>query len=144
MPTLINLPTRCETNGIAHQHSVEVRLTGGRSRLSPAPRLDGDRLRLFGYHKWFEYEAQVLIAYISNGPPMSWMYPVFGPRGASWFRDLAEWLRASSSGSEITFVMTLTIIPFMPKAAAGGFPVMTGNSLPHEGRRAAGRCRSTW
>jgi uncharacterized membrane protein YkgB len=39
---------------------------------------------LFGYQKWFEYEAQVLIPYISNGPLISWMYPVFGIRGASW------------------------------------------------------------
>ena len=36
--------------------------------------------------------APVLMAYISNGSPMSWMYPVFGLRGASWFPDLAEWL----------------------------------------------------
>ena len=26
---------------------------------------------LFGYQKWFEYEAQVLIPYISNGPLIS-------------------------------------------------------------------------
>jgi uncharacterized protein DUF417 len=29
----------------------------------------------FGYQKWFEYEAQVLIPFISNGPLISWMYP---------------------------------------------------------------------
>jgi hypothetical protein len=39
----------------------------------------------FWYQKWFEYEAQTLIPYISNGPLISWMYPVFGIRGASWF-----------------------------------------------------------
>ena len=27
----------------------------------------------FGYQKWFEYEAKVLIPYISNGPLISWM-----------------------------------------------------------------------
>ena len=32
----------------------------------------------FGYQKWFEYEAQVLIPYINNGPLIFWMYPVFG------------------------------------------------------------------
>ena len=48
----------------------------------------------FGYQKWFEYEAQVLIPYISNGPLISWMYPVFGVRGASWFLGVAEWLSA--------------------------------------------------
>jgi uncharacterized membrane protein YkgB len=39
----------------------------------------------FGYQKWFEYEAQALIPYISNGPLLFWMYPVFGVRGACWF-----------------------------------------------------------
>ena len=46
----------------------------------------------FGYQKWFEYEAQGLIPYISNGPLISWMYPVFGIRGASWFLGVSEWL----------------------------------------------------
>jgi uncharacterized membrane protein YkgB len=36
----------------------------------------------FGYQKWFDYEAQVLIPYISNGPLLFWMYPMFGIRGA--------------------------------------------------------------
>ena len=39
----------------------------------------------FGYQKWFAYEAQELIPFISNGPFISWMYPVFGIQGASWF-----------------------------------------------------------
>ena len=46
----------------------------------------------FGNQKWFEYEAQVLIPYISSGPLISWMYPVFGIRGASWFLGVSEWL----------------------------------------------------
>ena len=46
----------------------------------------------FGYQKWFEYEAQTLIPYISNGPLIFWMYPVFGVRGASWFLGVSEWL----------------------------------------------------
>ena len=46
----------------------------------------------FGYQKWFEYEAQVLIPYISNGPLISWMCPVFDVRGASWFLGVSEWL----------------------------------------------------
>jgi uncharacterized membrane protein YkgB len=45
----------------------------------------------FGYQKWFPYEAEVLIPYISNGPLISWMYPVFGVRGASCFLGLSEW-----------------------------------------------------
>ena len=99
----------------------------------------------FGYQKWFEYEAQVLIPYISNGPLIFWMYPVFGIRGASWFLGAAEWSFGAllflgfwdkrlgilgAAGSTVTFVMTVTIIPFIPNgwaASAGGFPAMTGN-----------------
>ena len=46
----------------------------------------------FGYQKWFAYEAQGLIPFISNGPLISWMYPVFGIQGASWFLGGSEWL----------------------------------------------------
>ena len=99
----------------------------------------------FGYQKWFEYEAQVLIPYISNGPLISWMYPVFGIQGASWFLGVSEWLFGAllfsgfwnkklgilgALGSCVTFIMTVTIIPFMPDgwaASAGGFPAMVGN-----------------
>jgi uncharacterized membrane protein YkgB len=45
----------------------------------------------FGYQKWFEYEAEALIPYISNGPLPYWMYPVFGIRGACWFLGVSEW-----------------------------------------------------
>jgi uncharacterized membrane protein YkgB len=97
----------------------------------------------FGYQKWFEYEAQVLIPYISNGPLIWWMYPVFGIRGASWFLGVAEWTFGAllfagfwdkrlgilgAASSVVTFIMT--VIPFMPDgwaASAGGFPAMTGN-----------------
>jgi uncharacterized membrane protein YkgB len=100
---------------------------------------------LFGYQKWFEYEAQTLIPFIRNGPLTSWMYPVFGLHGASWFLGVSEWLtaallvwgfwnpRAGVLGAMLsiaTFVTTVTIIPFMPDGwdvAAGGFPAMTGN-----------------
>jgi uncharacterized membrane protein YkgB len=99
----------------------------------------------FGYQKWSEYEAQVLIPYISNGPLIWWMYPVFGIRGTSWFLGVAEWTFGAllfagfwdkrlgilgAAGSVVTFIMTVTIIPFMPDgwaASAGGFPAMTGN-----------------
>ena len=46
----------------------------------------------FGYQKWFEYEAQALIPYISNGPLIFWMYPVFGIRRATYFLGVSEWL----------------------------------------------------
>ncbi|MGA8657523.1 MAG: DUF417 family protein [Chthoniobacterales bacterium] len=99
----------------------------------------------FGYQKWFAYEAQILIPFISNGPLISWMYPVFGVQGASWFLGVSEWLFGAllflgfwnkklgilgAAGSCVTFLMTVTIIPFMPDgwaASAGGFPAMTGN-----------------
>jgi uncharacterized membrane protein YkgB len=100
---------------------------------------------LFGYQKWFSYEAQTLVPFISNGPLISWMYPVFGLQGASWFFGVSEWLFGAliflgfwnkplgflgALGSCVTFMMTITIIPFMPdgwNAAAGGFPAMQGN-----------------
>src|SRR5882724_3728335 len=87
----------------------------------------------FGYQKWFDYEAQVLIPYISNGPLISWMYPVFGIRGASFFLGVSEWLFGAllflgfwykqlgilgAAGSAATFLMTVTIIPFMPNGWA--------------------------
>jgi uncharacterized membrane protein YkgB len=100
---------------------------------------------LFGYQKWFEYEAQVLIPFISNGPLISWMYPAFGVRGASWFLGASEWLFGAllflgfwnkrlgilgAAGSCVTFLSTVSIIPFMPDGwapSAGGFPAMVGN-----------------
>jgi uncharacterized membrane protein YkgB len=99
----------------------------------------------FGYQKWFDYEAQVLIPFISHGPLLSWMYPVFGIRGASWFLGVSEWSFCAllflgfgnpklgvlgALGSCAAFIGTLTIIPFMPDgwaASAGGFPAMAGN-----------------
>ena len=48
----------------------------------------------FGYQKWFQYEAQALLPYISNGPLIFWIYPVFGVRGATYFLGVAEWLFA--------------------------------------------------
>ncbi|SEL62630.1 YkgB family protein [Nitrosovibrio tenuis] len=98
----------------------------------------------FAYQKWFEYEAQILIPYISNGPLISWMYPVFGIRGASWFLGVAEsaifmlllagfWNKKlgvlGALGSVATFVCTVTLIPFIPggwEPSAGGFPAMVG------------------
>ena len=97
----------------------------------------------FGYQKWFGYEAQALIPYISKGPLISWMYPVFGIRGATYFLGVAEWLFAGllflgfwnrkfgilgALGSCFAFVATITIIPFIANgwaASAGGFPAMT-------------------
>lgn len=97
----------------------------------------------FGYQKWFEYEAQALLPYIGHGPLISWLYPVFGVRGATYFLGVAEWLCGAllfvgywnkklgilgALGSCFTFIATTTIIPFMPNGwavSAGGFPAMT-------------------
>lgn len=49
----------------------------------------------FGYQKWFDYEAQALMTHISHGPLLSWMYPVFGVRGATYFLGVAEWVFAT-------------------------------------------------
>jgi uncharacterized membrane protein YkgB len=97
----------------------------------------------FGYQKWFDYEAQALIPYISNGPLIFWMYPIFGIRGACWFLGVSEWFFGAllfggfwnkklgilgALGGIASFVSTFTIIPFMPNGwapSAGGFPAMT-------------------
>ena len=40
---------------------------------------------MFGYQEWFEYEAQTLIRFIKNGPPILWLYPVRDSGGQSGF-----------------------------------------------------------
>jgi uncharacterized membrane protein YkgB len=98
----------------------------------------------FGYQKWFAYEAQVLIPFISHGPLIFWLHSAFGIQGASWFLGVSEWLiftllvlgiwnptlaALGALGSIATFVCTVTIIPFAPDAWAaesGGFPAMGG------------------
>jgi uncharacterized membrane protein YkgB len=97
----------------------------------------------FGYQKWFAYEAQILIPFVSNGPLIFWLYPVFGVRGASWFLGVSEWTFGAlrflgfwnkrlgilgAIGSTLTFIGTVTIIPFAPNGwdPAAGFPAMAG------------------
>ena len=100
---------------------------------------------IFGYQKWFAYEAQTLIPFIKNGPLVFWMYPAFGIQGASWFLGAAEWVFGAlmflgywnkalgvlgALGAVFSFISTVTIIPFMPdgwNASAGGFPAMQGD-----------------
>src|ERR1700743_2729366 len=99
----------------------------------------------FGYQKWWAYEAERLVPYISNGPLIWWLYPVFGHQGASWFLGICEWTFGGllfagfwdkrlgvlgAAGSTATFIGTVTIIPFVPDGwdrSAGGFPAMTGD-----------------
>src|ERR1700730_2050739 len=99
----------------------------------------------FGYQKWFPYEFERLVPFISNGPLIWWLYPMFGHAGASYFLGVSELTFGSlllagfwdkrlgvlgALGSTGTFIATVTIIPFMPEGwdvAAGGFPAMPGN-----------------
>jgi uncharacterized membrane protein YkgB len=98
----------------------------------------------FGYTKWFQYGAEAMIPFISHGPFIFWLYPVFGFRGAARFLGASEWLTCAllfsgfwnknvgilgAIASTVTFVSTVTIIPFIPDgwaASAGGFPAMAG------------------
>ena len=99
----------------------------------------------FGYQKWFDYEAKGLVPFFTHGPLIFWMYPVFGMKGATYLLGISEWLFGAlllagfwnkklgalgGLGSVVTFLCTVTIIPFMPDgwaASAGGFPAMVGN-----------------
>jgi uncharacterized membrane protein YkgB len=98
---------------------------------------------IFGYQKWFAYEAQAVVPFIRHGPLTFWLYLVFGGRGATIFLGVSEWVFGTllflgfwnhrlgvlgSAGATFTFIATVTIIPFFPDgwaAAAGGFPAMT-------------------
>ena len=148
--------TTGESNGTRPPARVSLmdRLTGVLIRLGTLTEdLDYHLIRasmviiffFFGYQKWWAYEAERLIPYISNGPLIFWLYPAFGMRGATWFLGVSEWTFGTllflgfwnkrlgilgALGSCATFIGTVTIIPFMPDgwdASAGGFPAMTGN-----------------
>jgi uncharacterized membrane protein YkgB len=98
----------------------------------------------FGYQKWWAYEADRLVPFISNGPLIWWLYPGFGYQGAGWFRGVAErtfgapllagfWDKRfgilGAAGPTATFIATVTVIPLMPKGwdPVAGFPATTGN-----------------
>jgi uncharacterized membrane protein YkgB len=99
----------------------------------------------FGYQKWFDYEAKELVPFFTHGPLIFWMYPVFGIKGSTYFLGVSEWLFGAlllagfwnkklgvlgALGAIVSFLCTVTIIPFMPDGwakSAGGFPAMVGN-----------------
>ena len=99
----------------------------------------------FGYQKWFDYEAKELIPFFTHGPLIYWMYAVFGIKASTYLLGVSEWVFGAlllagfwnkklgvlgALGSIVTFLCTVTIIPFMPDGwakSAGGFPAMTGN-----------------
>lgn len=97
---------------------------------------------IFGFQKWFTFEARQITPFIVHSPLVFWLIPAFGVRGASFFLGTTEWLLATliflgfwnrrlgilgALGSIVTFLGTVTIIPFFPNAwaiEAGGFPAM--------------------
>ncbi|GLQ49932.1 YkgB family protein [Dyella flava] len=97
---------------------------------------------IFGYQKWFNFEVHQIEPLIQHSPVVFWLIPAFGLRGAGFFLGTTEWLFGSliflgfwsrragilgALGSIVTFIGTVTIIPFLPDAwatEAGGFPLM--------------------
>jgi uncharacterized membrane protein YkgB len=97
---------------------------------------------IFGYQKWFSFEAHQIAPFIGHSPLVFWLIPAFGIRGASFFLGATEWLFGTliflgfwrrrlgvvgALGSIVTFLGTATIIPLFPNAwaaEAGGFPAM--------------------
>jgi len=97
---------------------------------------------IFGYQKWFSFEDHQITPFISHSPLVFWLIPAFGVRGTGFFLGTTEWLFGTlillgfwsprlgilgALGSIVTFLGTVSIIPFLPNAwavEAGGFPAM--------------------
>ena len=97
----------------------------------------------FSIQKWTQYTAEMLVPLISHSPIVFWLLPVFGVRGAGYFLGTTETIFGSliflgywsprlgvlgALGSIVTFIGTISIIPFLPDGwarEAGGFPIMT-------------------
>ena len=85
----------------------------------------------FGYQKWFNYEAQALVPYISHGPLIFWLYKVFGIRGACWFLGVAEW-----------FFCVLLFGGFWNGSLSPAIaPLLPNGGTSAQSRTRAGRCR---
>jgi len=97
----------------------------------------------FSIQKWNQYTVEMLVPLISHSPVVFWLIPAFGVRGAGYFLGTTETIFGGliflgywsprlgilgALGSIVTFVGTVSIIPFLPDgwaAEAGGFPIMT-------------------
>lgn len=97
---------------------------------------------IFSYQKWYAFEAEQITPFITHSPLVFWLVPAFGVRGAGFFLGATELLFGTlillgywfprvgvlgAIGSIVTFLGTVTIIPFLPHAwasEAGGFPAM--------------------
>jgi uncharacterized membrane protein YkgB len=97
----------------------------------------------FGYTKWHQYAAELMVPFVTHSPFIFWLYPAFGVRGGARFLSASEWTILAllyagfwdkrfgvlgSLGSTLTFATTVTIIPFMPDGwdPSAGFPAMAG------------------
>lgn len=101
---------------------------------------------MFGYAKWFGYEALVLAGTVKGSPLLSWMPAVVGVRGTGYVFGAIEWCICmlllaglhwpyaallGAVGATCTFVVTLSLLFTLPDAwvaAAGGFPAMSESS----------------
>jgi uncharacterized membrane protein YkgB len=97
---------------------------------------------IFSYQKWHIFEIRQITPLITHSPLVFWTIPAFGVRGAGYFLGTTELLFGTlillgywspklgilgALGSIVTFLGTVTIIPFLPDAwaaEAGGFPLM--------------------
>jgi uncharacterized membrane protein YkgB len=97
----------------------------------------------FSIQKWSQYTAEMLVPLISHSPIVFWLLPAFGVRGAGFFLGTTETIFGTliflgywsprlgilgALGSIVTFIGTVSIIPFLPDGwahEAGGFPIMT-------------------
>src|SRR6202046_5453110 len=97
----------------------------------------------FSIQKWNQYTSEMRLPMLSHSQVVFWVLPVFGVRGAGYFLATTETIFGAliflgywsprlgilgALGSIVTFIGTVTIIPFLPDAwarEAGGFPIMT-------------------
>jgi uncharacterized membrane protein YkgB len=97
----------------------------------------------FSIQKWSQYTAEMLVPLVSHSPVVFWLLPAFGVRGAGYFLGTTETIFGAlifvgywsprlgvlgALGSIVTFIGTISIIPFLPDGwarEAGGFPIMT-------------------
>ena len=97
----------------------------------------------FSIQKWTQYTSEMLVPLISHSPVVFWLIPAFGVRGAGYFLGTTETIFGAlillgywsprlgilgALGSIVTFIGTVSIIPFLPDGwakEAGGFPIMT-------------------
>jgi hypothetical protein len=86
------------------------------------------------HENWFDYEEQVLVPFISNGPLIFWLYASFGIRGAT--RELLD------GGMLRHYVEQLSVTGLMRSGTA---PAMTGTSPGERWRPDRQRiCSSNW